>query len=286
MTPSNGKSIGRTVTFGIPLAVFLSLAACVIDDGPTGLLIVQDQWLDTGTGSVGCKIPGAPTPDRRGSGVLDVTVLDRNNTRYYLYPVVENLLDPFSGLEGSSASGGVEEKNNIVMTSFHVKLDVATGAGASFAWDAGCPAEFDVPVGSYLLGPGGTVSYMVEIVRPCNAAPLFQYLQANQSVSSLEVTATVRAKGHLGSWDIESPPFKFPVEVCYGCLQSGYSDPAAAQFGFPAVAMCSDLAVNPYTGNPCNPAQDTPILCCALGVDAQGHATGVQCPAVPTGTAH
>jgi hypothetical protein len=200
--------------------------------------------------------------------------------------VVKNILDTFSGLVGFSAGGGAEEKNNIVMTSFHVKLDVATGAGASVAWDAGCSGEFDVPVGTYLLGPGGTVSYMVEVIRPCNAAPLFQYLQANQSVSSLEVMATVKAKGHLGSWDIESPPFRFPVEVCYGCLQTGYSDPAAAQFGFPAVAMCSDLTSNPYTGDPCNPAQDTTILCCALDVDAQGHATGVLCPAVPTGTAH
>jgi len=60
-----------------------------------------------------------------------------------------------------------------------------------------------------------------------------------------------------------------------------YSDPAAAQFSFPAIPQCSALTVNPYTGNPCNPAQDGTILCCALGVDAQGHATGVLCPAVP-----
>mgnify|MGYP001581401051 CR=1 FL=1 len=170
------------------------------------------------------------------------------------------------------------------MKSFHVKLDVATSAGTSVTWDA-CPGEFDVPVDSWLLAPGGTVSEIVEIIRPCNAAPLFDSLQAAQSASSLTVTATVRAKGHLGSWDIESPPFTFPVQVCYGCLQTGYSDPTAVQFSFPAVPMCSDLTVNPYTGDPCNPAQDHTILCCALGVDAQGHATGVLCPAVPTGTA-
>jgi len=32
----------------VPVGVFLSLAACTIDDGPTGLLIEQDQWLGTG----------------------------------------------------------------------------------------------------------------------------------------------------------------------------------------------------------------------------------------------
>jgi len=282
MTASKGRSIGRVVAFGIPLGVFLSLAACVIDDGPTGLLIVQDQWLETTTGTATCEIPGTATTNRRTAGVLDVTVLDPRGTRYYLYPVVKNILDPFSGLVGSATSGSVEEKSNILMKSFHVKLDVATSTG--IAWNAGCSGEYDVPVDSWLLTPGSTVADIVELIRPCNAAPLFQYLQANQSVSSLLVTATVRAKGHLGSTDIESPPFAFPVSVCYGCLQTGYADPTAAQFSFPGVAMCSDLTTNPYTGDPCNPSQDTTILCCALDVDAQGHAANVLCPAVPTGT--
>jgi hypothetical protein len=281
MTASSGRTIGRVVAFGIPVGLFLSLAACVVDDGPTGLVILQDQLLDTGTA---CTVPGTATPDRRTRGVLDVTVLDKNYTGYYLYPLVENLLASFTGLADSTTTGGVEEKNDILMESFHVKLDAATSAGTTLSWDSGCPGEFDVPADSSLLVPGGTVSGVVEIIRPCNAAPLFQYLQ-DQSAASLTVTAEVRAKGHLGGGDIESPPFRFPMDVCYGCLQTGYSDPIAAQFSFPAVPMCSDLTTNPYTGDPCNPAQDHIILCCATGVDAQGHATGVECPAIPTGTA-
>lgn len=284
MTASNGRTIGRVVALGIPVGVLLSLAACVIDDGPTGLLIVQDQWIETGTTGAGCSIPGTATSQRRSEGVLDVAVFDANDTRYYLYPLVESLLGSLTGAGTGLTPSPVEEKNNILMKSFHVKLAVATSAGTSVPSSTGCPGEFDVPVDSWLLAPGATVSEMVEIIRPCNAAPLFQSLQADQSMSSITVTATVRATGHLGSSDIESPPFAFPVRVCYGCLQSGYSDPTAAQFDFPAVPMCSDLTTNPYTGDPCNPAQDEPILCCATDVNAQGQATGVLCPAIPTGT--
>jgi hypothetical protein len=283
MKVSNGRTIGKVVAFAIPVGVFLSLAACVIDDGPTGLLIVQDQWLEPGTGASACLNPGTATPTRRSEGVLDVTVRDSNHTYYLFYPLLQNQLASLNGLVGSAASP-VEEKNNILVKSFHVKLDVATSAETTFAWDDGCPGEFDVPVDSWLLAPGSTVSEFVEIIRPCNAAPLFRYLQ-DPSVPSLTVTATIRAKGHLGSSDIESPPFRFPVRACYGCLQAEYSDPNATQFTFPAIPLCSDLTANPYTGDPCNPAQDRTILCCAMSVDAQSHAVGVQCPAVATGKA-
>jgi len=163
MTASSGRTIGRVVAFGIPVGLFLSLAACVVDDGPTGLVILQDQLLDTGTA---CTVPGTATPDRRTRGVLDVTVLDKNYTGYYLYPLVENLLASFTGLADSTTTGGVEEKNDILMESFHVKLDAATSAGTTLSWDSGCPGEFDVPADSSLLVPGGTVSGVVEIIRP------------------------------------------------------------------------------------------------------------------------
>ena len=284
MTASIGSTIGRVVAFAIPLGVFLSLAACVIDDGPTGLLIQQDQLLDTSTGSTVCTVPGTATATRRRDGVLDVAVLDMAHTSYLLYPLVENLMGSLTGVVGSASPGPVEEMNNITLKSLHVKLDAAASAGTSVAWASGCSGEFDVPLGTYLLAPGATIGEIAEIIRPCNAASLTQYLQ-NQNLAEVTVNATVRAKGRLGSEDIESPPFGFRLTVCSGCLQTGYSDPTAAQFNFPHIPKCSDLTTNPYTGDPCNPAQDHTILCCATGVDAQGQATGIQCPAVPTGTA-
>jgi hypothetical protein len=284
MTRNIGSTVGRVVAFAIPVGVFLSLAACVIDDGPTGLLIKQDQWLDTTTGSTVCTVPATATQIRRVEGILDVSVLAPAHTSYLFYPLVENQLGSLYGVAGSGTSAPVEELNNITMKSLRVKLNAAASAGTGVAWASGCSGDFEVPVDTSLLAPGSTIAEIAEIIRPCNAASLTQYLQ-NQNLAEVTVNATIRAKGRLGSEDIESPPFEFRVTVCSGCLQTGYSDPTAAQFNFPNIAKCSDLTTNPYTGDPCNPAQDHSILCCATGVDAQGQATGIQCPAIPTGTA-
>ena len=283
MSTSNGRTIGKVVALAIPVGVFLSLAACVVDDGPTGLLIVQDQWLDPGTGTKACTVPASATSARRIDGVLDVALLDQDyHTPHYLfYPLVQNLLGPLSGLLDTSGAAPVEEMHNIILKAFHVKLEVAASEDASITWDPGCPGEFDVPTETFQVAPGGFASEIVEIIRSCHAAPLYQYLQPNPA-STLTVTATIRAKGHLGSATISSPPFILPIRTCYGCLQTGYADP---NLDFPAIAKCSDLTANPYTGDPCNPAQDQVILCCALGYDAQGNVSALQCPGIPTGKA-
>jgi hypothetical protein len=49
------------------------------------------------------------------------------------------------------------------------------------------------------------------------------------------------------------------------------------------VPKCTDLTTNSYMGDPCNPAQDQLLLCCATRWDDQGNALAVECPAVPAG---
>jgi hypothetical protein len=285
MIASKGKIIRRVVALVIPVGVFLSLAACKIDDGPTGLEITQDQWIDAGGE---CTVPELATPTERIKGVLDVAVLDSYSTHYLFYPLLNNLLGPLSGQVGGDLSN-VEEKNNILLKSFKVKLEVETSAGTSFAWDPECSGEFDVPTATAKLPPQGSLAMATEIIRPCNAAPLFRLLQAaaleGVPYPTVTVNTTIRAHGSVGSTGISSPPFRFPVDVCYGCLQTGYSDPAAAQVQFPAIPKCSDLTTNPYKGDSCNPAQDYLVLCCATSVDDNGNATGVECPGVPTSSA-
>ncbi len=95
MTARNGRTIGRVVALAIPVGVFLSLAACVIDDGPTGLRIDQDQWLTPGTGATACSVPGTATSEQRTDGVLDVALPDRSQTHYLFYPLVENSVGAF-----------------------------------------------------------------------------------------------------------------------------------------------------------------------------------------------
>ena len=157
----------------------------------------------------------------------------------------------------------------------------------NFSWSDDCSGDFDYPVVTQVIPPGGTASAFVKLIRPCNAYAIFGALdaqyQANGGASYMLVNARVRAKGHLGSGTIESPPFDFAVTACYGCLQTGYSQAAAVAFEFPNIAKCSDLVSNPYKGEPCNAAQDQRILCCADGFDAQGQATSIRCPATPTG---
>ena len=282
MTASNFAILRRLIALAIPVGVFLSLAACRVDDGPTGLLIRQAQDLQSGSSS--CTVPASATATMKSEGVLDVTIPSVGENGYLFYPLVENQLGPFSGLAGADESL-VEEKNNVILTAFLGRLSVANGEG--FAWPEGCGDSFDYEVVTQMLPPGGSASAIVKLIQPCNAMAIFQVLdaewQAGASPIPFVVKAKVRAKGHLGSGTIESPPFYFNVRVCYGCLQTEYTLPEAIPFRFPHVAKCSDLTTNPYVGEPCNPAQDIPILCCADTFDADGQTTSIQCPGVPIG---
>jgi hypothetical protein len=279
MRASNFGIFGRLFALAIPLGVFLSLAACKVDDGPTGLLIRQDQYLEPG-GSENCVISATPTEQQRVEGTLDVTIPDVSRNGYLFYPLVENQLGQFTGVAGGGESLA-EEKNNITLKAFHVSLSVENRDG--FSWPGDCSGDFDYPVVTQVLPPGGTVSAFVKLIRPCNAKAIFDVMNAewsaNESTTAMVVNARVRAKGHLGSGTIESPPFDFTVTACFGCLQTGYTQSQAAAFQFPNIAKCSDLASNPYVGEPCNSAQDQLILCCADSFDAQGQATSIRCPA-------
>ena len=284
MTASNFKILGRLFALTIPLGILFSLTACKVEDGPTGLLIVQNQYLAPG-GSENCTISATTTAKQRTEGTLDVTVPSVSQNGYLFYPVVQNQLGPFTGVAGGTSSPA-EEKNNIILKAFHVSLSVEDND--SFVWPDDCSGDFDFPVVTQLIPPGGSASAFVKLIRPCNALALFGSLdaqfQAGAAASRLVVKARVRAKGHLGSGTIESPPFDFRVNVCYGCLQTGYTQAGAVPFEFPNIAKCSDLASNPYVGEPCNSAQDQMILCCADSFDAQGQATNIRCPGTPTGT--
>ncbi len=282
MTASNFRFLPRLIALAIPVGVFLSLAACRVDDGPTGLLIRQAQDLQAGASS--CTVPATATATQKSEGVLDVTIPAVGENGYLLYPLVENQLGVLSGLAGAEKSLA-EEKNNVILKAFHVSLSLENREG--FAWPEGCSDSFDYQVVTQVLPPGGTASAIVKLIQPCHAMAISQVLdaewQAGVSPTPFVIQAKVRAKGHLGSGTIESPPFYFTVNACYGCLQTEYSQPEAVPFRFPNVAKCSDLTTNPYVGEPCNPAQDVPILCCADSFNADGQTTSVQCPAVPTG---
>jgi hypothetical protein len=245
----------------------LVLAGCV--EGPSGLTIVQNQipTVDTMTGA--CMVSGMRTVDRAALGTFDVA-LDQSYP-YFLFPLVQN------NLSRLSATG--IEPNRIDVHSYEITIEPPPTV--SVEWSAACPNQFDFPSPVQLL-PGEAAASLVEAFRPCHADLLRRLMQQGKISSNMSERVIfrliARAKGRHGSTEIRSEPFEYPVRVCYGCLQTGYPDPAFVDFAFPKVPPCARLQSNPYRGNPCNPAQDLgPVLCCAR--DAEG--TQLECPGVP-----
>ena len=78
-------------------------------------------------------------------------------------------------------------------------------------------------------------------------------LTGNASIAFRPHTLSLAVADRAGSTQ-RSDSFPFQVQVCAGCLQSMY----------PVVPLCADAPhPNPYTGNPCNIAQDKgTVLCC------------------------
>jgi hypothetical protein len=250
---------------GVTLALALPLAGCV--DGGSAVSIVQNQVPTVTMGA--CVVPGTKSELRRAQGILDVG-LDRPYP-YEMFPLVESKL-PMMATIGA-------EPNRFEVTSFHVKIDPP--AGISVPWSGDCGPSFDYPTQGQVL-PGSTAAFLIEGIRPCHSDQFRQMFTNGQLPSSLaqEVVfrLTLEARGRHGGTQISSDPLYFPVRVCYGCLQTGYNEPEFADFSFPKIPACDRLAANPFTGNPCNPAQDFgPVLCCAR--DPQGQQ--LECPGVP-----
>ena len=237
-------------------------------DAYLALQIVQAQVLSGGD----CTVPKAPTSMHRSSGTLDLALPDDSVPAYYLPVAVANNLD-------SSVSPPATEMNNLTLTHFTVEL-----SAPSVAWSSTCPATFDTMDLTEILSPRTTAGFSLDAITPAHARCLLPYVAA----APLVVTATIWAKGRHGGTNIPSAPFVYSIEVCAGCLQQGYSDPALAPYQYPAAPpLCSALTgLNPYAGDPCAPpGQDAQILCCSLTTTTGGSPKNVAvCPGVFSGT--
>jgi len=271
-----GHRLGRLAlrtTAGWIALLSLSCGSWKAEEALNALKIVQAQSLDGSEG--GCVVSGTATETFRTGGTLDVYLPDNSYPPYVLPLLVANNL-------GTAGGSTATEMNNITLTHFTVTL-----SAPGMTWPDACPATFDSEQFTILLAPGSTAGYAVPIIRSQHSACLLAALnpQPNQDPQYVLVTAKIVAKGTHGGTSIESSPFLFGVDVCTGCLQDGYTDPALIIYRYPAgYPACNALSgTNPYPGDPClAPGQDVPILCCGF-VDASGNARAV-CPAVPTGS--
>lgn len=241
-----------------------------VDNG--GSLIIVEAQEPTMIDNRFCAVP-EKRGTRRSDGILDVG-LDQDYP-YYLLPLVANLM-PTIGRMGKDV-----EPNRIEITGARIRIEPPPGVPVP--WQDTCPAQFDY-AGQLQLEPAAEGSLKIEAVRACHAKlfrDLFERGQLDPNLNeNVRFRLIVRAKGKHGGVGILSDPFEFPLRVCYGCLQTGFPDPEFAQFNFPQVPNCAKLFVNPYKGNPCNPAQDIPpILCCAR----DGRKDALECPGLPRG---
>jgi len=238
-----------------------------IDADPyPALQIVQVQVLSGVSGD--CAVPNAPTSIRRSSGILDLALPDGSAPAYYLPVIVANNLEP-------ALSPATTEMNNLTISHFTVEL-----SAPNVTWSSACPATFDTVEATAFLAPGTTAGFGINVITPAHAQCLLPHVKAAPFI----VTATISAKGRHGGTGISSDPFVFPIEVCAGCLQQGYSDPALKNYEYPAdIPFCSMLSgVNPYAGDPCAPpGQDAKIFCCAVTTTWGGTPQDVvECPGV------
>lgn len=108
------------------------------------------------------------------------------------------------------------ETSRILLEGAEVRLSLSTGESYMDAFSAPGAGFVDVGGGS---GAGYGVLSVVLLPRPKDPA------EANRALGAGYVIAEVKAFGRtLGGQEVESGAFKFPIEICYGCLVSFAAD--------------------------------------------------------------
>jgi hypothetical protein len=229
--------------------------ACVAESGIIVISQNQIPAFDSMTGM--CAVSATGSDVSAAEGILDLGVGDTAN--YLMWPVIQSRLPPL-------ATMGRAEPNRVQLS--HVHVTIRPPVGFNFPWmsGSGCGDGSD-PSFSLPLDPGASASARVEAILPCQAKQILAQFKPGGLNPDLNeriiFTVEIRAHGTRSSGDaISSDPYKFPVRVCVGCLQTGFLD--LAQYNYPGLPRC-DVAPrpNPHKGNPCNIAQDQgPLLCC------------------------
>ena len=231
----------HTVTFGALAAL---AAGCVDNNADAPMRIIANI-----APGEGCTV------DSASNVFLDDGILDAQAGVGYIFtPAVVNELTLIEG-EGAGPK-------TIYIEGAHVDIaffDTTTFDAASF------PAEllsFDVPTSGSIEPGGGTAAFSFEIV-PIELARMMA--DAVDGTASGRTTLDVRIQmfGIKGGGEVESRTFRYPVQICNGCLLANLGDCTL----LPSGSMGSP-------GGVCNALQDGVLECCTLNGEAV-------CPAVP-----
>jgi len=226
-------------------AVTLSLGFAACGRTPGQFEILNDQVPITTGG--GCSIPVNPTV-YQGEGTLDLSIVRPDfGSAYFVFPLIENNLP--------ASSSGSLDPNEIQLSGFQVDIKWIDALPAAtiqkvFSDNAGgALVHYQIPWSGGIASGGGQLSAAVAAFP----VGLAQQLAAAGGIGadpSLTVELQIQALGTTNSGtSMQSDPFKFPVQVCNGCLVAN-------------VAPCPFTAAPSNPGNSCNPAQDLLVDCC------------------------
>jgi hypothetical protein len=244
-------------------------AACVANTD--NLQIIQNQLPVTGAGAMGCSVPAMRTETTLSFGVLDVAFDDPYP--YLMFPLLQN---NYPKSPTSSSTAMPTDPNEIYISGARMTVHPKKGVlPVTFGKD--CPLEHFFPVVA-TVDPGAQYALIIEVIRSCHSKVIKDAFEQgsypSDPRSEVFYTVDVTIEGTRSGAKETSQVYTYPVQVCYACLQKGFTDPAYVKYDYPNTPSCVALGGNDYPGNPCNPAQDTgPVLCCR---DEKG---ALECPA-------
>jgi len=218
------------------LALALALPGCVDDYG--SFYITKARAAD----------PGCVTPQPATGGIfLPKGLLDVSQKRGYLmFPQVENHMASTSGTAGV-------ELNRVAMREYRVAIDLGEVPGS---YPEHLTKYTELTSGT--LEPNGQVVSWLNAVPDGLAAALATVIPAAVRPT---IVAEVRAFGVRSGSDVETPPFRFPIELCNGCLVD-------------LRPTCpTDETTTTVHKNACGRPQDELVTCCPT---AQGGVTCLQ----------
>jgi hypothetical protein len=235
-----------TVARGAVLGAVSLLAACS-GTPPGDFIIVQNQVPNSD-----CTIPATLGALYRGEGVLDVRLIGNGSDGYQLFPLLQN---NFPGPEGTAV-----DANRIALSGFDVDVELPDGAPpgpiatliTSYRDPSADPASqalvrYSTLTSGSVASAGGDTASGVNVF-PVVLAQKIRDMAVLSDTNRYWVMASVRALGKTLTMNVTSDAFKYPIQLCDGCLIDNQ--------GTCPVSMAS--------GNQCNPGQDDGTGCCTI----------------------
>lgn len=207
-------------------------SGCVSNDADSGMRIL----FNAAAGDA-CLVDGS-TDTFIGSGTID----SASGIGYVFTPVVINDIVTLEGELTGPKTIYIEGAN--VDIAFY---DSDTFSASDFQ---GSLLSFAVPTSGSIGPNGGRSGFAFEIVPPELLAAMHPTIvELPSGVTTLDVR--VQMFGTRGGGEITSQTFRYPVQVCAGCLVED-------------VGACAllDPSFEAATGGTCNPAQDAILECC------------------------